>query len=94
MPPSFRREDLLNFSQSETIIAHVDHPFGMKLAIFIEDLVFSFGSDWKTNMATMGNSCLFMLDLYAMITLFNFNSDLCEHMAILYRISHTSFRQK
>jgi hypothetical protein len=29
-------------------------------------------------MATMGNSCLFMLDLYAMITLFNFNSDLCE----------------
>jgi hypothetical protein len=28
----------LHLPFKETIIAHVDHPFGMKLAIFIEDL--------------------------------------------------------
>ena len=41
MPSSFREEDFLNFSQSETRIAHCDYvfrPIWMKLGNLIEDL--------------------------------------------------------
>jgi hypothetical protein len=51
-PSSFRGEDLLNISQSETRIAlgsHICWPNGNK--------VYSFRSVWPTNMAAKSNFC-------------------------------------